>query len=157
MIGPDGTAGPPLQQAGEPVGPLEDRGRDPPNLFALLLDIADIQTRRFPHHHGPFERLTRLAEEVGELAQQVNHAEDTGVKTRKHGPFKPENLAAEVADVLLVATGIAIHYGLVDQVRATIEARHRRNLERGDLLSTPVIRSGQACPSTAPNASPHCA
>lgn len=133
MTRPANTPSPPPPQPDTPTGSLEDRGRNPADLFALLLDIADVQTRRFPRHNGPFERVTRLAEEVGELAQQVNHAEDTGVKTGKHGPFQPENLAAEITDVLLVVTGIATHYELVDHVRATVVARHSRNLERGDL------------------------
>lgn len=133
MTGPADAPGPPPPQLDTSTGSLEDPRSDPADLFALLLDIAGVQTRRFPRHNGPFERVTRLAEEVGELAQQVNHAEDTGVKTGKHGPFQPENLAAEIADVFLVATGIATHYGLVDHVRATVVARHSRNLERGDL------------------------
>lgn len=140
MTGPADTPSATPPHADTPTEPLQGGGSDPADLFAQLLDIADVQTRRFPLHNGPFARVTRLAEEVGELAQQVNHAEDTGVKTSKYGPFQPENLAAEIADVLLVATGIATHYGLVDQVRATVVARHRRNLERGDL---PAVQPGR--------------
>lgn len=101
------------------------------DLFSQLVEIADAQTRRFPRHNGPFARVARLAEETGEVAQQVNHAEDTGVKTDKYGPFDPGKLAAEIADVLQAAVGIAAHYNITDLVQAAVVARHARYGDRG--------------------------
>jgi NTP pyrophosphatase (non-canonical NTP hydrolase) len=116
---------------GEPAGPGLSGGAMAGDLFTTLVQVAGAQTRRFPKHNGPFARVTRLTEETGEVAQQVNHAEDTGIKTEKYGPFDPAKLAAEIADVLLAATGIAVHYDIADQVRADIEARHARYRDQG--------------------------
>jgi NTP pyrophosphatase (non-canonical NTP hydrolase) len=137
---------------------LPDSGIQPPpagqscpgDLFTTLIEIADAQTRRFPHHNSAFARVTRLAEETGELAQQVNHAENTGVKTAKHGPFDPAALAAEVTDVLLAATGIAVHYDMVDQVRALLTARHARYRDRG-LLPAPPTAAQPAAAEALPD------
>ena len=127
-------AGPAAPPAGVPVAG---------DLFTSLLEIADAQTRRFPEHNGPFARVARLAEETGELAQQVNHAEGTGVKNAKHGPFDPANLAAEIADVLQAAAGIAAHYDITGMVRAAVGARHARYRDRG-LLPAPAVSTASA-------------
>ena len=49
--------------------------------------------RRFPNHNEPFQIMTRLLEECGELAEQVNHFEGTGVKREKHGEPDKAKLA----------------------------------------------------------------
>ncbi|HNT54097.1 MAG TPA: hypothetical protein PKG95_05255 [Anaerolineaceae bacterium] len=40
---------------------------------------------RFQKGNSPFEIMTRLLEEAGELAEQVGIFEDTGIKREKHG------------------------------------------------------------------------
>jgi hypothetical protein len=69
--------------------PGDGRQERVPDTFAQLVATVHALAVRFPDHNGPFERLARLLEEAGELAQQVNHAEGTGVKVAKHGPFDP--------------------------------------------------------------------
>jgi NTP pyrophosphatase (non-canonical NTP hydrolase) len=107
-----------------------------PDTFAQLVATVHALTRRFPDHNGPFERLARLLEEAGELAQQVNHAEGTGVKVAKHGPFEPAKMVEEIEDVLRTALGIAVHYDLVDDVRAGIAAHYAQHVELG-LIDAP--------------------
>ena len=47
--------------------------------------IAKGMIHRFPDGHDPFQIMTRLLEECGELVQQVNHFQDSGVKRERHG------------------------------------------------------------------------
>ncbi|WP_436528397.1 hypothetical protein [Actinoplanes sp. HUAS TT8] len=99
--------------------------------FTQLVATVHALTRRFPDHNGPFERVTRLLEEAGELAQQVNHAEGTGVKVAKHGPFDRAKLVKEVEDVLRTALGIAVHYNVIDDVRAGIADHYAQHVALG--------------------------
>ena len=53
--------------------------------FEQLRAVARGFSLRFPPSDDPFQMMTRLLEECGELAQQVNHFEGSGVKREKHG------------------------------------------------------------------------
>lgn len=76
--------------------------------------------RRFPSGVDPFQMVARLAEECGELAAEVQHWEDKGLKRAKHGDPDPRKTAKEVMDVLRAALRIASHYELQPLVEATI-------------------------------------
>lgn len=98
-------------------------------LFALLVATSRMITIRYPKGHGAFERVIHLTEETGEVAEQINIWAGTGIKRQKHGEFDPRNLAAELSDVMRVAVGIALEFGIVDLVGDQIRARHTRALE----------------------------
>jgi len=70
-----------------------------------------------------------LAEETGEVAEQINIWAGTGLKRQKHGEFDPQNLAMELADVMRVAVGIALEFGIVDSLGNQIRARHAQAAE----------------------------
>ncbi|MEV6926720.1 hypothetical protein AB0M46_19755 [Dactylosporangium sp. NPDC051485] len=99
--------------------------------FTQLAELVAALDRRFPAHNGPFERVSRLAEEAGELAAAVNHAEGMGVKHDKHGPPDLANLVKEVEDVMRAAVSIAHHYGVLEQVRASIGHHHAQYRAHG--------------------------
>jgi NTP pyrophosphatase (non-canonical NTP hydrolase) len=73
----------------------------------------------------PLTNLARLAEEVGELAREVNHR--FGEKTKK--PEEPDgDLALEMADILFVLICMANREGIdlqeaFERMMAKIEAR----------------------------------
>ncbi len=75
--------------------------------------------RRFPGGDDPFMIVSRLGEECGELARQVNHFEGRGVKREKHGSPDPEKLAKEVQDVLRAALQLAAYYGVQERLRSS--------------------------------------
>ena len=54
--------------------------------------------------------MTRLLEECGELAQQVNHFEGSGVKREKHGGPDRAALANEIKQVIVCALRVAQYY-----------------------------------------------
>jgi NTP pyrophosphatase (non-canonical NTP hydrolase) len=73
----------------------------------------------------PLTNLARLAEEVGELAREINHR--YGEKTKK--PEEPEgDLGMEIADILFVLICIANREGIdlqkaFDRMMAKVTAR----------------------------------
>ncbi len=70
--------------------------------------------------------MTRLAEECGELAAQINHFEDSGVKRKKHGEPDRSKLAKEVQDVIRCALQIATYY----QIEADLERSINNSLQQ---------------------------
>lgn len=69
--------------------------------------------RRFPTHNRPAERLSRLLEETGELADALA---DPQTGTAEHSTA----VAKELQDVLRAVVGIAYHYGLRTAMPNTI-------------------------------------
>lgn len=55
------------------------------NYFDAMLRIVDGLNRKFPAGNVPFQTIARLCEEAGELAEEVNHFEGSGVKVEKYG------------------------------------------------------------------------
>ena len=76
-------------------------------------------------YFDPLTNLTRLAEEVGELAREINHR--FGQKTKK--PEEPEgDLGMEMADILFVLICMANREGIdlqqaFDRMMEKVEAR----------------------------------
>lgn len=92
--------------------------------------ISQFKEGYFP----PLVNLARLAEEVGELARELNHRE--GKKTKK--PDEPEgDVAMELADVLFVVVVLANQMGIdlqeaVDRTLAKYRVRDADRWERKD-------------------------
>ena len=96
-----------------------------------LLTITRGFNRRFPNGNHPFQIMTRLLEESGELAQLVNHFEGTGVKREKYGEPDRAKLAKEVKDVLLCAMQVAIYYGVEKELEDTLNLSYQRLRNEG--------------------------
>jgi len=96
-----------------------------------LYAICRGLNRRFAAGNAPFQIMTRLLEECGELAEQVNHFEGKGVKREKHGEPDKAKLAKEVQDVLRGALQIVMYCGIEKELAAMIEERYQRMREEG--------------------------
>ncbi len=83
----------------------------------------------FGEADSPFEIATRLLEEAGELAAQINHFEDSGVKRAKHGEPDRLALAKEVQDVIRCALQVADYYDLDAELAASVEKSYQQHLE----------------------------
>ncbi len=99
--------------------------------FEKLYHIVDGLNRRFSDGNDPFQIITRLCEEAGELAKEVNHFEGTGVKMQKHGAPDRAKLAKEVQDVMLAALSIARHYGIENELAFSIDDSYEKLLREG--------------------------
>jgi NTP pyrophosphatase (non-canonical NTP hydrolase) len=82
-----------------------------------LFEIVDPLNNKYPTGNTLFQIVARLAEEVGELAQAVNHCERAGIKEEKYGPPDRAKLAAEVHHVLRAALGVARYYGIEGELK----------------------------------------
>ena len=89
--------------------------------FVALNAIVEALDKRFPDGNSTFQRVSRLAEECGEIASAVNHKEKMGIKHQKHGEANNENLVKELQDVLRSTLGIARHYNLEKELEQSIE------------------------------------
>jgi NTP pyrophosphatase (non-canonical NTP hydrolase) len=96
-------------------------------LYAIMRGL----NRRFPKGNDPFQIMTRLLEESGELAQMINHFEATGIKQEKYGIPDASKLAKEVMDVLRCGLQVAIYYGIEKELAATIDESYRKMQAEG--------------------------
>ena len=87
--------------------------------------------RRFPNGNEPFQMMTRLLEECGELAQQVNHFEKSGIKLEKYGEPSKQKMAKEVMDVLRCTIQVVQFYGIEQELEETINQAYERLKSEG--------------------------
>jgi NTP pyrophosphatase (non-canonical NTP hydrolase) len=85
--------------------------------------------KRFPNGVEPFQMVTRLLEECGEVASEVNHFEDSGVKRLKHGEPSKDALAGEIKQAIVALMQIAVYYSVQDELEKSIDDSLRRMKE----------------------------
>jgi NTP pyrophosphatase (non-canonical NTP hydrolase) len=102
-------------------------------MLETLFNIARGMNHRFPNGNDPFQMMTRLLEESGELAQQVNHFESTGIKREKYGEPDRHKLTKEVMDVLRCAAQVAVYYGIEQEVENMLDTVQQRLQAEGHL------------------------
>jgi NTP pyrophosphatase (non-canonical NTP hydrolase) len=96
-----------------------------------LFKIAEGLNVRFSDGNDPFRIVTRLAEECGEVAAEVNHFEGIGVKARKLGTPDRNKLAKELSQVIGAVLHLAIYYGLQAELAASVDNTYRRVVSEG--------------------------
>lgn len=124
-----------------PVGDLYDgrSGVNEDESMDRLLLIVEAQKRRFPDGSNPFMMMTRLVEECGELATEVQVWEDAGLKRAKHGEPDRARTAKEVMDILTAALTIADYYGIAADVQDRIELSIARARSDGFLTDEEAL------------------
>jgi len=85
-----------------------------------LYILAEGLNKHFPKGNEPFQMVTRLLEECGEVASEVNHWEDTGIKRQKYGEPSKEKLANELKQAIRVLFQIAIYYNVEQELDLSI-------------------------------------
>ncbi|MFC1525815.1 MazG-like family protein [Candidatus Latescibacterota bacterium] len=96
-----------------------------------LFRCAEGLNRRFPDGDDPFKIVTRLAEECGEVAAEVNHFEDTGVKVARRGAPDRKAFAKELIDTMRVVAQLALYYDLREELEARLEESYQAMLSEG--------------------------
>jgi NTP pyrophosphatase (non-canonical NTP hydrolase) len=102
-------------------------------MFGKLPIVSKGMQRRFPDGFEPFQIMTRLLEECGELAQEVNHFEGSGIKRQKYGEPDKTHLAHELMQVLRCAYEIAIYYGIEPELDVELEQAYQRLKAEGHI------------------------
>ena len=95
-------------------------------LLDKLYLMAQGSARRFPKGVDPYQMATRLLEECGEVASQVNHFEDSGIKRMKYGEPSREALAGEIKQAMAALAQIAVYYGVQSELEQSIDASIQR-------------------------------
>ncbi len=83
--------------------------------------LAQGYNCRFPQGVNPFQMVTRLLEECGEVASEVNHWEGSGVKRQKHGEPSKAQLANEIRQALAALASIAAYYSVEEELQVSID------------------------------------
>jgi hypothetical protein len=96
--------------------------------------IANGLNKKFPNGNEPFQIATRILEECGETAKEVNHWENSGVKLKKYGEPKKEELAHEIRQSLVALAQLAVYYGIEKELDEDIA--HTLAKMRGEGLIT---------------------
>ncbi len=96
-----------------------------------LLPITKGLNRRFATGNEPFQIATRLLEECGELAKEINHFEGCGIKREKYGEPDKAHLAKEIQDVMRVALQVALYYHVEDELASSIEQAYQKMQAEG--------------------------
>ena len=88
--------------------------------------LATGYNNRFPDGKQPYQIMTRILEECGEVASEVNHFEKSGIKVLKHGAPSKQHMADEIKQAINGLIQLAVYYG----VEAELEASIDRSLEK---------------------------
>ena len=95
------------------------------------ITLAQGMTKRFPNGNEPYQIMTRLLEECGEVAKEVNHFENSGTKAQRHGEPSKEKLAGEVKDVLNALMQLVLYYGIEEELDAAVRKSIGQLTEEG--------------------------
>lgn len=74
--------------------------------------------------------MTRFTEELGELAQQVNHFEGAGIKKEKHGTPDRKKFAKELQDCLRCVVQVSHYYQLEKELQDSIEEYYQKTQQQ---------------------------
>ncbi|WP_099203977.1 hypothetical protein [Scatolibacter rhodanostii] len=93
--------------------------------------MVEASNKRFPEGVEPYQMATRLLEECGEVAAEINLWEDSGIKRKKHGEPKKENIANEIRQAIVELFKIAKYYGVEKEPEQSIETSINISREEG--------------------------
>ncbi len=94
-----------------------------------LYRLVQGYSKRFPNGVEPFQMVTRLLEECGEVASEVNHFENNGIKVQKYGEPSKDALAGEIKQAMVALMQITVYYSLQDELDKSIDASLKRMLD----------------------------
>lgn len=86
-----------------------------------LYKLAKGYTKRFPGGNNPYQITSRILEECGEVASEVNHFESSGIKVKKHGEPSKQHLADEIKQAVNALIQLAVYYDVEAELEASIE------------------------------------
>ena len=93
--------------------------------------MVEASNRRFPEGVKPFQMATRLLEECGEIASEINLWEDSGIKRQKHGAPKKEDIANEIRQAMVELVKIARYYHVEEELETSIQTSLARSKAEG--------------------------
>ena len=98
-----------------------------------LKQLAEGMNRRFPEGNSAFQITTRILEECGEVAKEVNRLGKSGTKILRHGNGSKEDLADEIKDAMNALMQLAIYYDATEQLQKSINTSIKQLISEGYL------------------------
>ncbi len=83
--------------------------------------LAKGYTARFPNGNDPYQIVTRILEECGEVAKEVNHFENSGIKLQKYGMPQKQTMANEIKQAINALIQLVIYYNVEEELQISIE------------------------------------
>jgi len=96
--------------------------------------MVEASNKRFPDGVKPYQMATRLLEECGEVAAEINLWENSGLKRQKRGEPSKESLANELRQAMLELFKIAVYYSVERELEASID-KSLENSRREGLIN----------------------
>lgn len=93
--------------------------------------MVEASNKRFPNGVEPFQMATRLLEECGEVAAEINHWQGSGLKRQKRGEPSKEALANELRQSMVELFKIAVYYSVEKELEESINQSLQRSKEEG--------------------------
>lgn len=108
-----------------------------------LITLAQGMNNRFPDGNTPFQITTRILEECGEVAKEVNHFENTGTKTLRHGEPSKQKLADEIKDTLNALMQLTLYYDVEEELKKSISESISRLMTEGYIQIEHIPEGGE--------------
>ena len=87
--------------------------------------------KRFPEGIDPYQMVTRLLEECGEIAKEINHFEDSGIKNKKYGEPDKTQLANEIRQTIIAVLQIVVYYDVINELEKSIDDMIEKQTSEG--------------------------
>ena len=96
-----------------------------------LYQLAKGYTNRFPDGNTPYQIATRILEECGEVASEINHFENSGIKMQKHGEPSKQHMADEIKQAVNALIQLAVYYNVEEELEASIDRSLKKMQDEG--------------------------
>ena len=96
-----------------------------------LYQLAKGYTNRFPDGNTPYQIAARILEECGEVASEINHFENSGIKMRKHGEPSKQHMADEIKQAVNALIQLAVYYNVEEELEASIDRSLKKMQDEG--------------------------
>ena len=96
-----------------------------------LYQLAKGYTNRFPDGNTPYQIAARILEECGEVASEINHFENSGIKTQKHGEPSKQHMADEIKQAVNALIQLAVYYNVEEELEASIDRSLKKMQDEG--------------------------
>lgn len=97
----------------------------------MIDKVVERLNKKYTRGDELFKIVSRLAEECGEVAQQVNHYEIRGVNTERNNRDNKDELISEIYQVMLVSYQLIKYFGLEDGLKEKIVSSYQDYKTKG--------------------------
>lgn len=96
-----------------------------------LYQLAKGYTNRFPDGNTPYQIAARILEECGEVASEINHFENSGIKMQKHGEPSKQHMADEIKQAVNALIQLAVYYNVEEELEASFDRSLKKMQDEG--------------------------